>query len=359
MSGTPSAQSGAVLSVDLDAIAGNWLMIKSRLATGCRSAAVLKADGYGLGAVPIARALSKAGCTRFFVATLDEAIALRAALSEPEIIVLNGVEAETVGIFRAHRLIPMLNSPLQLGAWGAAGPCALHIDTGMSRLGVTLNEAHALTPPPDLLLISSHLACADEPDQPMNRQQLREFAALRPLFPRIEASLAASSGIFLGPEWHADWVRPGAALYGVNPTRGLANPMAQVVRLEAKILQIREIDQGGTVGYGATHRAGGKARLATVAVGYADGLMRCLSNRGHGFVGDKRVPLVGRISMDLTVFDVSSVAQADLAPGATIQLIGPGNTIDDLAEAAGTIGYEILTSLGPRLHRRYLSSHTS
>ena len=349
--------SSAVLSVDLDAIAGNWKMIKSRLATGCRAAAVLKADGYGLGAIPVANSLHQAGCTRFFVATLNEGVSLRSVLPEPEIIVLNGVEAAGVPIFRDHRLIPMLNSLAQLAAWGEAGPCALHIDTGMSRLGVTLEEARALTAPRDLLLISSHLACADEPDQPMNLRQLEEFAALRPLFPGIEASLAASSGIFLGPEWHADWVRPGAALYGVNPTRGLPNPMAQVVRLSAKILQIREIDQGGTVGYGATHRAGGKALLATVAVGYADGLMRCLSNRGHGYVGDKRVPLVGRISMDLTVFDVSCVPEADLAPGAAIELIGAMNTIDDLAEAAGTIGYEILTSLGPRLHRRYLSGH--
>lgn len=345
----------AVLTVDLDAITRNWLMIRSRLAAGCRTAAVLKADGYGLGALPIAHALHKAGCTRFFVATLDEGVALRAGLTDSEVIVLNGVEAATVGTFRDHRLIPMLNSLGQLAAWGDAGPCALHIDTGMSRLGVTLEEARALTAPPGLLLISSHLACADEPDQPMNRQQLEEFAALRPFFPGIEASLAASSGVFLGPEWHADWVRPGAALYGVNPARGQPNPMAQVVRLSAKILQIREIDQGGTVGYGATHRADGKSLLATVAVGYADGLMRCLSNRGHGTVGDKRVPLVGRISMDLTVFDVSDVPRSDLAPGAAIDLIGPGNTVDDLAEAAGTIGYEILTSLGPRLHRRYLS----
>jgi len=351
-----TASPGAVLSVDLDAIAGNWLMIRSRLATGCRAAAVLKADGYGLGAIPIARALQRAGCTRFFVATLEEGIALRPAVPAAEIIVLNGVEASTVGQFRDHRLIPMLNSLPQVAAWGDAGPCALHIDTGMSRLGITPEEAAALPPPPGLLLISSHLACADEPDQPMNRRQLEDFAAIRPHFPGVAASLAASSGIFLGPDWHADWVRPGAALYGVNPTRGLANPMAQVVRLEAKILQIREIDQGRTVGYGATHKAGGKAKLATVAVGYADGIMRCLSNRGHGYVGDKRVPLVGRISMDLTVFDVTGVPDAALAPGSSIELIGSVNTIDDLAEAAGTIGYEILTSLGPRLHRRYLPS---
>lgn len=351
------SHSNAVLSVDLDAIAGNWLMIKSRLATGCRAAAVLKADGYGLGAVPVAKALHKAGCTRFFVATLDEGVALRAGLPEGEVIVLNGVAAETVAVFRQHRLTPMLNSLDQLAAWKDAGPCALHIDTGMSRLGITLAEARTLTAPSGLLLISSHLACADEPDQPMNRRQLEEFAALRPLFSGVEASLAASSGIFLGPEWHADWVRPGAALYGVNPTRGVANPMAQVIRLEAKILQVREIDQGRTVGYGATHRAGGKTLLATIAVGYADGLMRCLSNRGHGYVGDKRVPLVGRISMDLTVFDVTGVPESDLAEGAVIELIGQRNSVDDLAEAAGTIGYEILTSLGPRLHRRYLSSH--
>jgi alanine racemase len=347
----------SVLFVDLDAIVGNWRAVRSRLASGCRAAAVLKADGYGLGAIPIAQALHRAGCTRFFIATMEEGIALRPAVPEAEILVLNGVVPDEVALFRAHRLIPMLNSLRQLAAWGDAGPCALHIDTGMSRLGVTLEEARGLTAPAGLLLISSHLACADEPDQPMNRRQLAEFAALRPLFPGVEASLAASSGIFLGPEWHADWVRPGAALYGVNPIRGLPNPMAQVVRLEAKILQIREIDQGGTVGYGATHRAGGKSLLATVGVGYADGLMRCLSNRGHGYVGETRVPLVGRISMDLTVFDVTAIPKSQLGEGAAIELIGHSNTVDDLAEAAGTIGYEILTSLGPRLNRRYFTSH--
>jgi len=350
MTGSP----GAVLTVDLDAIAGNWQIIRSRLAAGCRAAAVVKADAYGLGALPISRALQRLGCTRFFVATLDEGVALRPSVPEAEIIVLNGVEPHTIATFRQHRLIPMLNSLPQIAAWGDAGPCALHVDTGMSRLGIPPAEACHLTPPPGLLLVSSHLACADEPDEPMNRAQLKDFAAIRLRFPGIEASLAASSGIFLGPDWHADWVRPGAALYGLNPTRGQPNPMAQVVKLEAKILQIREIDQGRTVGYGATHRAGDKSRLATVAVGYADGIMRCLSNRGHGYVGDTRVPLVGRVSMDLTVFDVSGVPSSDLALGASIELIGHATTVDDLAETAGTIGYEILTSLGPRLHRRYL-----
>jgi len=344
----------SVLFVDLDAIVGNWRTIRSRLASGCRAAAVLKADGYGLGAAPIAQALHQAGCTRFFIATLEEGVALRSAVPGAEIIVLNGVEPGTARLFGPHRLIPMLNSRPQIEEWGSAGPCALHVDTGMSRLGITLEEAQSLPPPPGLMLISSHLACADEPDQPMNRYQLAEFAAIRAHFQGIEASLAASSGTFLGLEWHADWVRPGAALYGVNPMRGQPNPMAPVVTLQAKILQIREIDQGRTVGYGATHRAGNKARLATAAIGYADGIMRCLSNRGHGFVGDRRVPLVGRISMDLTVFDVTAVPQEDLFPGASIELLGHSITVDDMAEAAGTIGYEILTSLGPRLERRYL-----
>lgn len=348
----------AVLTVDLDAIVGNWRTIRSRLASGCRAAAVLKADGYGLGAAPIARALRYAGCTRFFIATVEEGIALRPVVPDADIIVLNGVEPATLPYFDEYRLIPMLNSLPQIEAWGQTGPCALHVDTGMSRLGVTFEEAKSLPMPAGLMLISSHLACADEPDQPMNRYQLEEFAAVRAHFPGIEASLAASSGIFLGPEWHADWVRPGAALYGVNPMRGLPNPMAPTVTLQAKILQIREIDQGRTVGYGATHRAKDKAKLATVAVGYADGVMRCLSNRGHGYVGDRRVPLVGRISMDLTVFDVSAVPEEDLLPGASIELLGRYNTIDEMAESAGTIGYEILTSLGPRLHRRYHSSQS-
>jgi len=365
----PDPHEGATLTVDLDAIVGNWRRLQDRLASGCRAAAVVKADGYGLGALPVAAALAGAGCQRFFVATADEGVALRGGLSAAEIIVLNGVDAGTAPLLHGHRLTPMLNSLEQATAWrdyatglDSALPAALHIDTGMARLGLAPGEAITLTDRVDfrrrvtLTLVISHLACADQPDHPLNRQQLQLFAPLAAAFAGVESSLAASMGIFLGPEFHFHCVRPGAALYGINPTPGRENPMAAVARLQLRVLQVREIDAGFTVGYGATFRAAGKARLATVGAGYADGLLRSLGNRGHGTVGDKLVPLVGSVSMDLAVFDVSGVASSDIQPGAMIDLIGPRQSVDQLAHDAGTIGYEIFSRLGPRLARRYLSS---
>ena len=347
--------SAAWLTVDLGAIVANWKKIGGLLSSG-QAAAVVKADGYGLGAVPVAKALQSAGCRRFFVATLDEGIALRAALPDPEILVMNGLLRGAEEIYPQHRLIPTLNSRDQVARWRHTRlPAALQIDSGLSRLGVALWEAAEIAKDPDLdlILVMSHLACADEPAHPLNSQQLEVFRAARELFPGIEGSIAASSGIFLGREFHQDWVRPGAALYGINPNPELANPMAQVVRLQAKILQLREIDAGISVGYGATHCASRPMRLATIGVGYADGLFRALSNRGHGHIGDKLVPLVGRVSMDLSVFDVTAIEERALGPDAVIDLIGPHSTIDQLAQKAGTIGYEILTALGPRLQRNY------
>jgi len=346
---------GAVLTVDLDAVVANWRLIRDRLAPNSRAAAVVKTDAYGLGAAKVAHALARAGCSRFFVATLEEAIALRAAVADIDILVLNGFDHGFAEAYARHRLIPVLNSLDEARRW-PGGPAALHVDSGMERLGVTIGEAAQLSGSFAPVLVMSHLACADEPDHPLNRRQLRIFAEARALFAKTEASLAASSGIFLGPEFHADWVRPGAALYGVNPTPGQPNPMRPAVTLEARILQVRHVDQNVTVGYGATHLTSGPARLATVAAGYADGLFRTLGNRGHGHFGDEYVPLVGRISMDLTVFDVSRVRDARLSEGAMLELIGPNISIDRIAAEAGTIGYEILTSLGPRIHRHYVGT---
>jgi len=356
-------QTGSTLTVDLAAIVDNWRLIAGRLRPPARAGAVVKADAYGLGASAVAQALQAAGCSRFFVASLDEAVHLRLALAPCEILVMNGFLTEGAALYRQHRLIPMLNTVLQAKEWQAHGdglPAALQTDSGMTRLGVSLTEAAALADnrafrqAVPLMLIASHLACADEPAHPLNRSQLSNFTQALSLFPGVDGSLAASSGVFLGAEYHFDWVRPGAALYGINPTPGHANPLRQVVRLMAKVLQLRDIDAGIAVGYGATYHAAGPARLATVAVGYADGLFRLLSNRGHGHVGDKLVPLVGRVSMDLAIFDVTG--HASLREGDSIDLIGPHTTPDDLAALAGTIGYEILTSLGPRLHRHYLGA---
>jgi len=348
----------ALLTIDLDAVVANWRLLAER-AGAAECAAVVKADSYGLGADRIAPALAAAGCTTFFVATVDEGIDLRRRLAEARIFVLSGPMPGSEGAFTAHRLIPVLNSLDQIGRW--RGAAALHFDTGMTRLGLPAAEAEQLAGRPELLagiepvLAISHLACADDRDSGLNRAQREIFADRAGWLPgAVPRSLAASSGIFLGPDYHLGMVRQGAALYGLNPTPGRPNPMAPVVRLEAKILQVRDVDTPLTVGYGATHRVACKGRLATVAVGYADGWLRSLGNRGHGVIGGERVPVVGRISMDLTTFDVSRAPADAVRPGGVIELIGPGHDVDAAAAEAGTIGYEILTSLGRRYTRRYV-----
>jgi len=355
---------GAVLSIDLAAIAANWRQLAALCGGAQRCAAVVKADAYGLGAGEVAPALWNAGGLVFFVATLEEGLTLRRALPRmATIAVFNGPFAGSEADFTAHDLIPVLNCPDQIARWSAHAravhplPALLHIDTGMNRLGLTERETRDLQNHPESLDgiavrgILSHLACADIPVHPLNETQANAFAAVRGLFPGLPASLANSSGIFLGPRWHGDLVRPGAALYGINPTPHRPNPMRPVVTLHGRILQVRDVDLQGTVGYGATYHVAGKGRLATVAVGYADGFLRALGNRGSGKVGNVRVPVAGRVSMDLVTFDVS--AAPGVQPGDLIELIGPDHTVDDLAAEAGTIGYEILTALGRRYCRSY------
>jgi alanine racemase len=238
---------------------------------------------------------------------------------------------------------------------GPTAPAALHVDTGMARLGLTLAEAAKAAADQSVapILVMSHLACADLPAHPLNETQAERFRQVRSLFPQVPGSLSASSGIFLGPAWHHDWARAGAALWGVNPTPDDPNPMAQVVRLKGKIVQLRDIDGGDTVGYGAAYRARRASRLAVVAVGYADGLLRSLEGRGIAHVGESAVPMVGRVSMDLVTFDVTHIPPHAVAPGDFIDLIGPHFSVDQLAAAAQTSAYEILTGLGSRFHRVY------
>jgi alanine racemase len=365
MAGDSARRAGAILEIDLAGIAANWRSLARRVEPA-RCAAVVKADAYGLGAARVASALAEAGCGLFFVATIDEGITLRKALPEPiEIGVLNGPLPDSAAEFPAHRLTPLLNEPGQIADWRRLAerrgrlPAFLHLDTGMARLGLTIREFDAL---PDEIFSSSpilwrglvsHLACADEPEHPLNDLQRARFAASRERVPHLPASLAASSGIFLGPAFHFDVVRPGAALYGVNPQPGQPNPMRQIVRLKARILQVREVDRGQSVGYGATHLTDRPGRLATVAVGYADGWFRALSPRGSGCLGGTRVPLLGRVSMDLVVFDVSGADPALAHPGGFIELLNQDQGVDAVAADAGTIGYEVLTALGRRYHRIY------
>lgn len=351
--------SQSVLTINLGAIAANYRAIRARVAPHAQCAGVIKADAYGLGAARVGPVLAKAGCRHFFVAQLGEGVALREAVPEAEIYVLNGLLAGEAEEYHRYRLIPVLNDLGQIEAWRSVGGAAvIHFDTGMSRLGLSPAEADILAAEParlngiDLRYVISHLACADEPDHPLNAAQLRRFTAIRARFPQAAASFANSSGVFLGPGYHFDLARPGCALYGINPTPGRPNPMRAVARLDARVLQLREIDPPASVGYGATHHVTGKTRVATVAVGYADGWLRAFSNRGSAIAAGVRVPFIGRVSMDLVTLDVTAVP--GLRVGDTVALMDEQLTVDDVAATAGTIGYEILTQLGARYHRQYI-----
>ena len=355
------------LTIDLDAIVANYKILSS-LSAPASCAAVVKADAYGLGIDTVSRILANAGCEIFFVALLDEGITLRRILPGAKIFVLNGVFADEAFEFHHHRLIPALNDLEQIHIWTRScqlktpQPAALQFDTGMARLGFTPTECAALLAAPDVLSafpisgILSHLACANDPTHPMNIEQREQFKKIIIQLPSAPASLSASSGIFLGCDWHFDMVRPGASLYGVAPESGAPNPMRQVVKLQGKILQIRSVDTPQTVGYGATHQFSATTRIATIAAGYADGYMRSLSNRGTVYIGETRVPVVGRVSMDLITLDITDAIEAQT--GDLVDLIGPKNDVDSLAAEAGTIGYEILTNFGQRYGRTYTGGGT-
>ncbi|MGP2491922.1 alanine racemase [Mesorhizobium sp. PUT5] len=359
------AATGAVLTIDLGALRENYRRLQSRLSPA-RAAGVIKADGYGLGAARIARALMAEGCDTFFVAHVSEGIELRPALGTgPAIHILNGIPPGAEPDAAAAGLTPVLNSSGQLAAWRDMArrlarklPATLQVDSGMSRLGMTPGEVDAVAADPrafdglDLKLVMSHLACADEPEHPANEAQRLAFEELRAKLPPAPAALANSSGIFLGKPYHYDLARPGAALYGINPTPGRDNPMLPVVRLEAKIIQTRLLDEGAGVGYGHTYSVSGKLRAATLSLGYADGWHR--RGAAAAFVGGVRLPFIGRVSMDSIIVDISAVPEGRLKEGDLVELIGPSQSVDDVAELTGTIGYEVLTSLGHRFHRRYL-----
>jgi alanine racemase len=373
---TDAARAGGILTIDLDAIVANWRRLQA-VVQPAECAAVVKADAYGLGAERVVPPLWRAGCTTFFVATVDEALAVRAGLDrcasqeqrgEATVYVLNGLGCDGIEpLFAEHRLRPVLNSLGEIDAWAAFGrqqgralPAAVHVDTGMSRLGLTATDLVRIAAAParlqgiDLSCVMSHLACADEPAHPLNRCQLTRFRDSLALLPPTTASLANSSGVFLGRDFHGAMVRPGIALYGGSPVTGQSNPMRPVIRLKGRILQVREIDASDTVGYGATYAARGPERIATVAIGYADGFLRSASGRAYAWIGETRIPLVGRVSMDLSTFEVTDVPPALARPGLMVELIGAHHPLDALAAEAGTIAYEILTDLGRRYHRVYV-----
>jgi alanine racemase len=356
---------GAILEIDLDAVAENFAKITDRVGTKVRVAAVVKANAYGLGVEKVAPALARAGAKTFFVATLDEGLVLRALLPRAQIAVLNGLVMGAPADFAKAALVPVLNDLGQVASWQGyaakrgGAPAMLHLDTGMARLGLSPKEMQRLSNEPDRLAgftlaqIISHLACSSEPAHPLNDAQLEAFDAALKRLPAAPASLAASSGVFLGGDFLFDMVRVGAALYGVNPTPGRPNPMRQTVSLKAKILQLRDVDRGESVGYGAAHRVEKPARIATIAMGYADGWLRSSSYRGSARIAGKLAPVVGQISMDLVTLDVTGHDPANLIPGTYVDLLDDRYGVDDAALAAQTIGYEVLTSLGSRFHRIY------
>ncbi|WP_414902142.1 alanine racemase [Sphingomonas flavalba] len=370
--GDLAAMAGGCLTISLDALRANYRLIAARVAPA-RAAAVVKADGYGLGALRVAPALAAEGCRAFFVAHLSEAIAVKPSLPpDASLFVLNGLTPGSEPACIAVGATPVLNSYDQALRWQQAAAAAgtplaavVQVDSGMSRLGMSLAEAGALAGDAEfraavpVVLLMSHLACADTPDNPANEAQRNRFAAAAALFPGVPLSLANSGGSFLPAGFHLALVRPGVSLYGGAPNNAAPNPMRPVVALDARVIQIRTIPPGAGVGYGLTFTADRETRIATIAAGYADGLPRALGNRGAAYYNGVRLPIAGRVSMDSITLDVTALPPDTLQPGALVELIGPHQSLDQLAADAGTISYEILTSLGHRYHRIYRDSEPS
>jgi alanine racemase len=367
--GPSEAEAGGVLTINLSAISANWIAL-GRQAMPAECAAVVKADGYGCGIEAVARSLNRTGCKTFFVADIAEAQRVRAVAPNSVIYALSGLLPGTAAAYAGIRAQPVIGSLVELAEWDAfcsanqwRGGAALHVDTGMNRLGISAEEAAALAPRirtgnHGISLLMSHMACSEQPEHPLNERQIQLFREVRMLYRGIPGSLANSSGIFLGAGAHCDMVRPGAALFGVNPTPGRRSPVQPVVELRARVVQVRNVPKGETVGYSATWTAKHATRIAVVAVGYADGYPRAASASdttpgADAIVAGKRCPLAGRVSMDLLAVDVSGLQDNAVRRGDFVTLIGDQIDIDHLAAAAGTIAYEVLTSLGKRYHRIY------
>jgi alanine racemase len=373
--GPPAHEAGGLLTIDLGALAANWRVLRER-ARGAECAAVVKADGYGIGLEPAAHALAEAGCRTFFVAHLSEAARARETCPEATVYVLNGLPPGTAPAYATLGVRPILGDRGEIEEWaafcrtaGARLPAAMHVDTGMNRLGLRVEEAMALKGSPNLdafepALLMSHFVSSEVPDDPANARQIEAFQAVRAAFSGTPASLSNCSGLFLPQHPFFDLVRPGYALYGGNPTPGRANPMRVVVRLDARVIQVREAHAGESVGYNGQWTARSPRRLATLSVGYADGYPRAASATdakreagtlaGEAIVAGRRCPFAGRVSMDLLSVDVTDLPSGAVKRGDLATLIGDDLTVDEVGARAGTIGYEILTGLGRRYARAYL-----
>jgi alanine racemase len=362
-------EAGGILTIDLAAIEANWKKLAG-MTIPVECAAVVKGDAYGCGLDPVTRKLAKAGCRTFFVADVAEGRRVRAIAPDATIYVLNGLMPGSAQTFANDNLRPVINSTTELAEWDAFvatkkwnGGAALHVDTGMNRLGISIDEAIAIatriqSENHGFSLLMSHLACAETPDHPLNDKQVRLFREIRIMYRGVASSLANSAGIFLGGTLYCDLVRPGVALYGANPVPGKPNPMRPVVELKGRIIQVRSVAKGDAVGYGATFSATRPSRIAVIAVGYADGFLRSAAAgkgkpAGEVVVAGKRCPVAGRVSMDLIAVDVTDLPEGSARRGDFATLIGEGMSVDDLAAGMGTVGYEVLTNLGRRYHRIY------
>lgn len=361
------------LTIDLNALVKNWQFLKQKSGSA-ECSAVIKANAYGLGIEPVATALTEAGCKTFFVAMAEEGERVRAVSPEARIFILNGIFADTMDVIAEHNLSPVLGNVDQVALWatrGNGGACALHVDTGMNRLGMDVEEALHLSENKSMLsrlnakVLMSHLACADDPDHDHNTLQHENFQKCTAQFGNLEHSFSNSAATLSRPDFQYDLTRPGVALYGGEALNDVANPMQPVVTAQSRILQIRHAKAGEKVGYGAEATLIRPTKIATISGGYADGLHRALSGVGVPLRAARKTganvwleghlaPILGRVSMDLITVDVTDVPDQVLEQAKWVELFGKNIAVDDAARACGTIGYELLTSLGGRYHRKYL-----
>lgn len=367
MNTVPETLASAIVTIDLAALQSNWKMLAA--VAGVETGAAIKGEAYGLGMEAVAKALWSAGCRSFFVARPFEGEQLRAVLPKALIFVLDGLYSDQADYYLSHELYPALISLDEAKEWAANGkgkPCALHVDTGINRMGMTADDFTAVVAMKDqlrIVLVMSHLACSDEPTHRLNAKQRDLFAKYRAMLSDVPASFANSSGIYLGDGYIYDLTRPGVALYGGNPLPGQQNPMKAVVTLQLKIMQTKFVKQGDTIGYSATWTAPRGSRIALLGAGYRDGIPRKFSwsadkPAAQVFVAGRRVDVVGRVSMDMMAIDVTDLTEAETMRGTLVEIFGPNLPIDEAAAYAGTISYELLTHLGNRYARRYIGGES-
>ena len=367
MSQMNSIDQNTTLEIDLKSICHNFKKIKKKVSKNCIVAATVKANAYGLGVEQVSKSLIKHKCRNFFVATLMEGIELRSYNKSINIYILNGLDSGKCSIYKKYKLTPVLNSIKQIREYEIyqskikkSMNAIIHFDTGMSRLGLDedetkklINNKKNILKKTNIRYIMSHLACGDEPKNKKNNEQLKIFREISKSFKNIKMTLANSAGVLLGKNFHFDMVRPGISIYGGNAQKNEKNSYRNVIKLTAKLIQIRQIKKGSTVGYGATYKAKQKMIIGTISLGYADGLNRLFSNNMKCYYKKKEINLIGRVSMDLVTLDLSRFQKKDIQINNRIEIINDQNNINQICVNIGTIPYEVLTNLGHRYSRKY------